>query len=630
MLYLFRLILGNCLVAGLALSGPLGAQAPPSAAGGSGAIRGKVLAENGRGVPQAAVYLRRAGDAPDAMRWTNSDTEGNFHFDSLAFSQQGTPPAGTASISGHVTIGKDPAVGVLVAAQRELQHGEPIVLETVAAQAYTDSEGSYLLSGLKAGSYNVRPFAAGFVNAENVPVYHMTKTRSERTIHLEEGDRVAAIDFALSPGGVIFGRIVDTDGWPVAAKQVHLTMDVEKRQVEVFLSSFSRTDDRGMYRLFGVPPGHYYLSVGEISSDAGGGHISPMDPPMPVTYYPGVAATAQATMVEVAESRETSGIDFKAARILQGYRVSGFMREAESEQPVPNQRFLISPVDERGRTPGPSAYGMAGGNGEFEQGGLSPGKYILALSSSEDAIYSADPVPFEIQDQDIKDLILRLRRGDGEISGQVVLEELTPAEAAAQLRTLELRAEIRQERTEMWRVTVLAADGSFSMLGLPPGKILFSLNSNDFSLTRYEFNGPPGNYLLAGFPLEPGGRIGDLKLYFVAGKGTLTGIVRTKTGPLPVGVKCELMPIYENSLNYIFPTETDDRGMFRFEGLPPGEVILHIYPSYATTSTAPSKEPGFREIQQRITIHPRQETRLEAVIELVPEKREEPSDVDNP
>jgi len=155
------------------------------------------------------------------------------------------------------------------------------------------------------------------------------------------------------------------------------------------------------------------------------------------------------------------------------------------------------------------------------------------------------------------------------------------------------------------------------------------LNSNDLSLVRYEFNGPPGNYLLEGIPVESGQQITGLKLYFVEGKGTLVGMVRTKTGPLPAGIKCFVYPEPENSPVPDFGTETDDRGMFRLEVLPPGEFVLHIRPYVATAARSPNSVE-YQEILQRVTIRPRQETRTEVVIELTPERGEGTPDVPKP
>ncbi|HVN81087.1 MAG TPA: hypothetical protein VMW38_19010, partial [Terriglobia bacterium] len=336
-----------------------------------------------------------------------------------------------------------------------------------------------------------------------------------------------------------------------------------------------------------------------------------------------------ATAVEVAEGRELSGIDFKVARFLRGYHVSGFIQEADSGQAVPNLRFMISRLDENGRRRGSFSSGLGGANGEFEQGDLLPGKYSLVLGPLDEANYSADLVDFEISDQDVKGLILRLRKGDADISGQVILEGMEPADAASKMRTLELRAELVQHSAGMWKRTALAADGTFTFRGLPSGKVTFSVNSSDLFLVRCEFNGPPGNYLLEGIPLESGQQITGLKLFFVEGKGTLVGLVRTKAGPLPSGVRCYVEPVLENNTESIFGTETDDRGMFRFEELPPGEVVLHIQP-YVPAFSGTSKPVEFQEVLQRVTLRPRQETRTEIVIDLVPEKEKVSPDAPKP
>jgi hypothetical protein len=66
----------------LVFSGSFLAQQPP--ADSSSPIKGRVTAENGRGAPQAMISLRRVGGLMETMRWTNSDADGNFQFNSLA------------------------------------------------------------------------------------------------------------------------------------------------------------------------------------------------------------------------------------------------------------------------------------------------------------------------------------------------------------------------------------------------------------------------------------------------------------------------------------------------------------------------------------------------------------------
>jgi hypothetical protein len=168
----------------------------------------------------------------------------------------------------------------------------------------------------------------------------------------------------------------------------------------------------------------------------------------------------------------------------------------------------------------------------------------------------------------------------------------------------------------MSREAALAPDGSFSLDGLPRGEAFFSLDSKDFTLARYEFNGPPGNYLMEGFPLESGQQITGLKLYFVEGKGTLIGQVRARSGPLPQGMKCAISLDVENDPFAMFGGETDAGGRFRFENLPPGELVLHVNPSNPRSAPDAPKSPVFEEITQRVTIRPRQETQVEIVVDF--------------
>src|SRR5205085_11176338 len=67
-------------------------------------------------------------------------------------------PTATGSITGRVTINGQPAPGVTVAAQLppNLQHDS-------LAEAVTDKEGRYQLTGLAAGNYVVLALAPGFV-----------------------------------------------------------------------------------------------------------------------------------------------------------------------------------------------------------------------------------------------------------------------------------------------------------------------------------------------------------------------------------------------------------------------------------------------------------------------------------
>ena len=157
-----------------------------------------------------------------------------------------TAKTARGSISGRVTLKGKGVFGVAVAL-RKLQ---PWNAYERVPRAMTDQDGFYHLTNVAAGSYEVRP---------TVPAFVPTDARESRaTVLLGEDENVENIDFALTRGGVITGRVTDADGRPVVQQQVYIyrAADFEQRgQPPVYAAGGAPTDDRGVYRVFGLMPG---------------------------------------------------------------------------------------------------------------------------------------------------------------------------------------------------------------------------------------------------------------------------------------------------------------------------------------------------------------------------------------
>src|SRR5678815_5790840 len=69
-----------------------------------------------------------------------------------------------------------------------------------------------------------------------------------------------------------------------------------------------QTDDRGIYRLFGLGPGKYKLSASR-NVRTGFGQPARFLP----TYYPATTDPLKATIIEVTEGSELTGIDINVA-----------------------------------------------------------------------------------------------------------------------------------------------------------------------------------------------------------------------------------------------------------------------------------------------------------------------------
>ena len=126
-----------------------------------------------------------------------------------------------------------------------------------AVTTLTGADGQYELKELPAGRYTVTAGKGAYPSL----AYGQTRPlESGRPIDLGDNDRV---DLRLPRGGVITGVITDEFGEPVSDAQVMaLPQQYVNGQRRLFPAGRSATSDNvGGFRVFGLMPGTYYLSV---------------------------------------------------------------------------------------------------------------------------------------------------------------------------------------------------------------------------------------------------------------------------------------------------------------------------------------------------------------------------------
>src|SRR5262245_8820097 len=165
-----------------------------------------------------------------------------------------TPPKGTAVLKGQVLA----ATGGPV---RRAQVRAMSMEGRGGGVTSTDAEGRYEIKELAAGRYNLTATKGGFVQSN----YGQRRAGEPGTpIDLSDGQTADKVNFVLSRGSVISGKIVDDGGEPVSGTQVaavrYQFMAGARRLVPGGgEGSTDRTDDQGSFRLFGLPPGDYYV-----------------------------------------------------------------------------------------------------------------------------------------------------------------------------------------------------------------------------------------------------------------------------------------------------------------------------------------------------------------------------------
>ena len=499
----------------------------------------------------------------------------------------------TGSISGRVTVNGKPAPGISVAA-----FGNNNFNRTTSAQAITDSEGRYRLFGLSPSLYQIMPIAPNLTSSEQAsdsgPNYGGGKP-----IFLALAEEVADVDFRLVKGAVITGRITDADGKPVMEEEVHLQIvdrngSIKSQMDRYFQANYQmfQTDDRGIYRIYGLPPGRYIVSVG---SDPMGFSTIGRSGYFRQTFYTDAADAAKATVIELSEGSEASNIDIRVARRSQSYSVAGRVIDAETGQPVTGVRPTYGLVAKNQENSGSFFGGLpTNARGEFRMNGLRPGHYTLYVSSRfEGGNYYSDPIFFDVIDSDVTNLEVKALQGLS-ISG-VVVTESEANKNSTQFADLRITASVSspsrpQAYTGGW--SAIAPDRSFKIRGLQPGKARIFIsatgnpNQRGFSITRIENDGVD---VTSNLEIQSGQSLSGLRVFVTYGTGVIRGTIKFEGGVPPANARLFVGIRREGSAPDSFGggTMPDARGHFNFNNLAPGtyEVILTI--RFDTTSPAP-------------------------------------------
>jgi len=542
----------------------------------------------------------------------------------LSAMAQTTQQAGTATITGMVKVGEAPAAGVamaLIANQigqtnrgggRPTPGAEPQDQSQNLIQTVTDENGIYRFTGLRAGGYRVMPMTETLVaTAGNVQGFGGAGNPqgfggAGKAVTVSDGQVVTQIDFAMARGGIITGRVTDNNGRPVIAERINLSTVNETGQARPAFGGNRagvETDDRGVYRAYGLPAGKYLVSAG----NDGGNRIAPGQARRanyPRTFYPSATEQAEAQVIEVTAGGEVEGIDIVLGGPLKAFAVTGRAVDAQTGQPVSGVPISAAKVARSGRgaqMPGPANTGSTNEKGEFRIAGLLPGTYSISVpamsfasgapASSE---YFSETTSFEITSDDTSGVELRVHRG-ASITGTVVIEGSNDPSLTARLSQLMVFATSRNQgqqgqgqrqapgqtsgRNSMGQV---GGDGIFRVSGLAPGVVRLSVNGGGFGgngtfrLLRIERNGSPTN---GDIEIVSGESVTGIRVVVAFASAVIQGRVVVSGGTLPAGTRLNVTARPVNSAASTGGgnnARLEANGQFRIENLLPGVYEVRV------------------------------------------------------
>ena len=515
-----------------------------------------------------------------------------------------TPPKGTAVLKGQVLAGGS---------------GSPVRRAQVRAMSMegrgggvtsTDAEGRYEIKELPTGRYNVTAMKGGFVMGQ----FGQRRPGEPGTpIDLSDGQTAEKVNFVLSRGSVIAGRIVDDGGEPVSATQVaavrYQFISGSRRLVPAGgEGSTDRTDDQGNFRLFGLPPGDYYISANNRQNMMMmPGMNNTESEAFAPTYFPGTPNVSEATRVTVKAAQEMTGANFalivaRMARVRgrainsRGEAVTGAMMMMMSDEPMMMSMNMNN--------------AMVAGDGTFQFANIPPGRYNLQVRPSGMPSPTSEFATMKVVvgNDDIDNLILSTSVG---------------ATARGVVRTDD--GSVPTFRADQVSIFPSPADPSPMMVNPGQNRInedfTFELTGlSDRRLLRANVGQNLGWYLKAvmldgddvtdsGVEFTPGRSYDGLQIVFSQKTTDLSGLVIDDRGKPVLDATVVIFPANKDrwtySSRYVRSLRPDTNGKYNIKSLPASEDYLII--AVQNLESGQGSDPDFlaraREEAQSFTLN---------------------------
>jgi protocatechuate 3,4-dioxygenase beta subunit len=422
------------------------------------------------------------------------------------------PTSGTASIAGTVVADDD--------AQTPIAHAVVTLMTvgTVQRTTATDARGRYVFAALAVGTYTLSMTRGAYLTTS---YGSLGPSAPPVPIPLKEGQQFVARPVVLVRGGVITGKISDAEGLPAAnARVVVMRVVADGADRRPSNSAIDRgnttTDSRGVYRIYGLPPGDYVVSAAYLGSAQSIYKLTdaevqwaesrqttrvtaPAVAPPPArpfspapTYFPGVADFGDAALVSVGRADERVGVDFAVLRVATA-RLSGVVYGLDG-QVAPGAIVVRAPKQTASFTlsvgPGQT---RSGPDGSFAFTGVSPGNYTLTARASAQA--TAPPPgpgggmalpsgPLTLWGQadvsmvgdDVGAVSIHLQPGMT-LSGTIAFEGVAPPPADMskfQPKLTAMSADASVVTVDQGATSAPKADRTFAIVGVSPGAYLLS------------------------------------------------------------------------------------------------------------------------------------------------------------
>jgi uncharacterized protein (DUF2141 family) len=373
-----------------------------------------------------------------------------------------TPAPGTASIAG-VIVTDDAEPRPLRRARIILENPDLDFIRTTIS----DDAGRFTFRNLVAGRYTLGAVKEGYVRVN----YGAAWTGGPgASISLADGLALNGLTLPLPRGATITGVLLDADGQPIPgvsmrALRYGFTPGGERRLTPVNITMAGHiTDDRGLYRIYGLAAGQYVVAAPASVPSPGGSQVvimsegeirraleevkqgqrrTAVEPDVSPTadatesqaigyapvFYPGTTVASQAVLIPLGKGEERTGVDFQLQHVpMATITGSVYSPQLPSEfvrvYLIPTGDVTLS-VDTEVRST------LTRPQGEFSFANVAPGTYTVLAKGLGLGLQSNGPlawatVEVRVEGQSERSVMLSLQPALA-VSGRVAFAGRPPA-----------------------------------------------------------------------------------------------------------------------------------------------------------------------------------------------------------
>lgn len=491
----------------------------------------------------------------------------------------------------------------------------------------TNSSGEFQIKDVPAGSYFVMVDIAGVITplsfvdleeaANNKINFEEIKKQFDEVV--VDGTHDVTVKVRARRGGAISGKVTYADGDPAVNVRINVMRKMDGRAVR-FLTNLNpsaffglQTDDRGYYRVAGLPPGEYLVSASEPVDHDGDGRSQRAGDYMGafglsslvVTYYQGASKESAATAIQVDAGQEQNEINISLLeRSL--HIVSGTVVARRDGQPLRGAQVALKSKEDRSTD---AIFSSGNSVSTDEQGRFTfieipDGAYTLTVQPPYNAVTAetavegqpepeATPTPaaprrqlasrkqdVTVSDSDVNDISITLSEG-ASVSGTVAVEggKPLPPDITVMLFPFSGDRYLTEDLRQNLASEHVKTDGTFLLEGLSSGTFFPYVTVQPGSQYYVKAVTAGGTDLLREpLMIGDGVTVNNVRVFVSPDGATLSGRVLTGTGTPVVNTTVVLVPtdqtLWRARTSFLEDTSKGN-GNYSVSGAP-GEYFVFI------------------------------------------------------